>query len=253
MGKNYPIDRDKKGRYRHSFVFMRGATVTVKLADTEGVIKGIISTIEQYYFVVDVEEAGEKYQVTVNLGGVQYIKHDEFQTVEERSPKKAAEDLSTTFVFNVGEKIGCVFKNGKMLKGTLLSEGAYYLYIKSEKGSYYTIMKSALNYVRHKDHKPKLLLNDFYTEEMKAENYAKPTEFVLEEGHIVRVVFANGKELAGVVLDEEKHWILLVVEQGYQVTVLKEAFVYMKHNVTDTKAQLYMKNKRLRKQLCKLG
>ncbi|PFR33540.1 hypothetical protein COK29_34045 [Bacillus cereus] len=61
----------------------------------------------------------------------------------------------------------------------------------------------------------------------------------------------NGKELAGVVLDEEKYWGLLALEKRSQATVLKEPYVYMKHDVFDTKVNLYVENKRLRKKLRK--
>ncbi|MEC2259682.1 hypothetical protein P9H08_23990, partial [Bacillus cereus] len=58
-------------------------------------------------------------------------------------------------------------KDGKGIKGIVLSEGAYYLYVKTEKEKYYTIMKSALSYIVHMKHDPLLETNDFYTEEMK--------------------------------------------------------------------------------------
>ncbi|PGQ51407.1 hypothetical protein COA22_28600, partial [Bacillus cereus] len=48
MGKNYPIDRDSRGRYRHSYVFMRGATVDIKLLNHDEVLKGKVTTIEEY-------------------------------------------------------------------------------------------------------------------------------------------------------------------------------------------------------------
>jgi len=38
MGENYTIDRDKKGRYRHSYVFMRGADVEIKLQQLRNII-----------------------------------------------------------------------------------------------------------------------------------------------------------------------------------------------------------------------
>lgn len=107
------------------------------------------------------------YQVTVNFAEVKYIRHEEFATVEERSPNFNPKDKKTSFVFEIGEKVSCVFKDGKRMKGFVLSEGAYYLYIKTEKGNYCTIMKSALSYIAHVKHTPLLELNDFYIEEMK--------------------------------------------------------------------------------------
>ncbi|MED3080255.1 hypothetical protein [Bacillus wiedmannii] len=41
MSKNYSVDRDKKGRYRHSYVFMRGTDVEIKLFGYEGFLKEI--------------------------------------------------------------------------------------------------------------------------------------------------------------------------------------------------------------------
>ncbi|OUB62845.1 hypothetical protein BK750_20375 [Bacillus thuringiensis serovar jegathesan] len=76
MGKNYPIDRDSRGRYRHSYVFMRGATVDIKLLNYDDLLKGEITTIEEYYCVLDVEGASDPSQVTVNLSEVKYIRHE---------------------------------------------------------------------------------------------------------------------------------------------------------------------------------
>ncbi|PFE71506.1 hypothetical protein CN316_09995 [Bacillus cereus] len=251
MSKNYSIDRDKNGRYRHSFVFMRGSEVSIKLFDTEGLIKGIVTSIEQFYLVVDVEKEGLIYQVTVNLGEVEYIKHAEFPTVEDRSPKKDTDDVSTSFVFNIGEKIICTFRDGKRLKANLLSESAFYLYVRTEKGSHFTVMKNAVNYVRHMKHEPGFLVNDFYSTEMKDRGYSKPTEFTFSVGDTITVVFRNGKELSGVVLDEEKYWILLMIDEkkGSQATVLKQAYLYIKHAQFDKKANLYVENKQLKKRL----
>jgi len=47
LGKNYSIDRDGRRRYRHSYVFMRGATVAIKLLNYDELLKGKISTIEE--------------------------------------------------------------------------------------------------------------------------------------------------------------------------------------------------------------
>ncbi|EOO65096.1 hypothetical protein IIC_06155 [Bacillus cereus VD021] len=145
MGKNYSVDRDKKGRYRHSYVFMRGTDVEIKLLGHESLLKGKVTTIEEYYCVLDVEGDGDPYQVTVNFAEIKYIRHEEFVSVEERSPNYTLEDKKTSFVFEIGEKIACTFKDGKRMKGFVLSEGAYYLYIKTEKGNFCTIMKSALS------------------------------------------------------------------------------------------------------------
>ncbi|MBE7106159.1 hypothetical protein FT637_25070 [Bacillus cereus] len=249
MNKNYSIERDKNGRYRHSFAFMRGCAVSVKVFGVDSLIKGIVSSIEKYYLVIDVEEKDEKYQVTVNLPEIKYIKHDKLPTVEERSSKDI--DSSTSFAFYVGETIACYFKDGKGIKGTLLSEGAFYFYVETEKGSYFTVMKSAISYVRHKKVEPVLLVNDFYTVEMKDQGYAKPTEFTFSVGDSISVVFESGKELSGVVLDEEKYWFLLMIDEkkGSQVTVFKESYAYIKHGVFDTKPTLYLQNKRLKKAL----
>lgn len=54
MGKNYLIDRDSRGRYRHSYVFMRGTTVDIKLLSHDELLKGKVTTIEEYYCVLDV-------------------------------------------------------------------------------------------------------------------------------------------------------------------------------------------------------
>lgn len=178
MGKNYSVDRDKHGRYRHSYVFMRGSEVAVKLFDRDDFLKGKVSTIEQYYLVLDVVEEGKTYQVTVIFGSVKYIKHDKFPIVQERSSKGNCEKKDTSFVFNLGEKIVCVFKDGKMVKGELLAEDTYYVYIQTDKGSFLTVMKGGLSYIRHKKYEPKLLVDGFYTEELKMNGYAKPTEYV---------------------------------------------------------------------------
>lgn len=85
LGKNYFIDRDSRGRYRHSYVFMKGATV--KLLNHDELLKGKISTIEEYYCVLDMEGNGNLYQVTVNFSEVNYIRYEEFPTVSERSSK----------------------------------------------------------------------------------------------------------------------------------------------------------------------
>ncbi|MGE7869297.1 hypothetical protein ACQKNO_24535 [Bacillus paramycoides] len=251
MGKNY-IDRDKNGRFRHSFVFMRGSEVSVKVFGLDAVIKGFVSSIEKYYLVIDVEEAEERYQVTINFPEIKYIKHEQLPTVEERSSKDIEKE--TTFVFTVGDKVACFFKDGKGFKGTLLSEGEYYLYIETDKGSYMTLMKSGLSYVRHKKYVPELLVNDFYTVEMKEEGYSKPTEFTFSVGDAITAVFQSGKELSGIVLDEEKYWLLLLIDEkkGTQVTVFKEAYTYIKHGVLETKSNLYLDNKKLRKSLRKL-
>ncbi|PGQ51401.1 hypothetical protein COA22_28605, partial [Bacillus cereus] len=71
------------------------------------------TTIEEYYCVLDVEGTSGSYQVTVNFSEVKYIRHEEFPTVEERSPKYSEGDKKTSFVFKIGEKISCVFKDGK--------------------------------------------------------------------------------------------------------------------------------------------
>lgn len=248
LGRNYPIDRDSRGRYRHSYVFMRGATVDIKLLNHDEVLKGKITTIEEYYCVLDVEGTSGSYQVTVNFSEVKYIRHEEFPTVEERSPKYYEGDKKTSFVFKIGEKISCVFKDGKGIKGTLLSEDAYYLYVKSEKENHYTIMKGALSYIAHVKHDPLLLTNDFYTEEMKLANYKKPTEYVFSVGDTITVYFPTGKNVSGVVLDESKYWVLLQTEKR-QLTIFKGSYSYFKHEMYDTKAYLYVGNKKLRKQL----
>lgn len=85
--------------------------------------------------------------------------------------------------------IGCVFKDGKGIKGTLLSEDAYYLYVKTEKENYYTIMKGASSYIIHVKHDLLLRTNDFYTEEMKLANYKKSTEYVFSVGDTITVYF----------------------------------------------------------------
>ena len=250
MGKNYPIDRDKRGRYRHSFVFVRGVEVSVKLFNRVDLLKGKVTTIERYYFVLAMEEEGKTYQITINFSEVKYIKHDVFPTVQERSPKGNLENTKTSFVFNLGEQLVCVFKDGKIVKGELLSENAYYVYIRTDKGSFLTVMKGALNYIRHKKHKPMLLVDDFYTEEMRDGGYSKPTEYVFDVGDTITVVFTNGKELSGVVTDERKYWLLLTMKDK-QVTIMKESYAYIKHAVYPTKANLYVDNKRLRKNLRK--
>lgn len=250
MGKNYSIDRDSKGRYRHSFVFMRGTDVEIKLLGHESLLKGKVTTIEEYYCVLDVEGDGDPYQVTVNFAEIQFIRHEEFLSVEERSPNYTSEDKETSFVFGVGEKIACVFKDGKRMKGFVLSEGAYYLYIKTEKGNFYTIMKSALSYIAHSQHTPLLNTNDFYTEEMKATGYVKPTEYVFSVGDQITVFFASGKKLAGVVLDESKYWVLLQ-SQKLQYTVLKGNYLYFKHGIYRNKPYLYVANRKLKKELRK--
>lgn len=249
MGKNYSIDRDKRGCYRHSFVFMRGSEVSIKVFGVDSLIKGIVSSIEKYYLVIDVTEEEDKYQVTVNFPEIKYIKHEHLPTVEERSTKEI--ESHTSFVFSVGDKMACVFKDGKGIKGTLLSEGAFYLYVETEKGSYITVMKSAVGYVKHKKYESRLLVNDFYTAEMKDQGYSKPTEFTFSVGDSITVVFQNGKDLSGIVLDEEKYWFLLMIDEkkGTQVTVFKEAYSYIKHAVFDTKSHLYLQNKLLRKAL----
>ncbi len=248
LGKNYPIDRDSRGRYRHSFVFMRGATVDIKLLNHDDLLKGKISTIEEYYCVLDVEGNGALYQVTVNFSEVKYIRHEEFPTVEERSPKFSEGKKKTSFVFEIGELIGCVFKDGKGIKGTLLSEDAYYLYVKTEKENYYTIMKGALSYVTHVKHDPLLMTNDFYTKEMKLADYKKPTEYVFSVEDTITVYFPSGKNVSGVVLDESKYWVLLQTEKR-QLTIFKGSYSYFKHEPYETKAYLYVGNRSLRKQL----
>ncbi|MGA4465987.1 hypothetical protein ACPA2L_25615 [Bacillus bombysepticus] len=248
MGKNYSVDRDKKGRYRHSYVFLRGADVEIKLLGQEGLLKGKVTTIEEYYCVLDVKGDGDPYQVTVNFAEVKYIKHEEFPTVEERSPSLKFKDKSTSFVFEIGERIGCSFKDGKGMKGVLLSEGVYYLYIKTDKGNYYTIMKSALSYIAHNKHDPILETNDFYIEEMKIAGHNKPTEYVFSVGDQVTVYFTSGKKLSGLVLDESKYWVLLQSEK-LQITVLKGSYSYFKHEVYESKPYLYVSNKRLKKTL----
>ncbi|EJQ35994.1 hypothetical protein IEE_05514 [Bacillus cereus BAG5X1-1] len=255
MSKNYSIDRDKNGRFRHSFVFMRGSEVSIKVFGVDSWIKGIVSSIEKYYLVIDVAEGEEKYQVTVNLSEIKYIKHEELPTVEERSANDI--DKSTSFVFSVGDKVGCMFKDGKgigiKVPVTVLSEGAFYLYVETDKGTYLTVMKSAVSYVRHEKYEPGLLVNDFYTAEMRDQGYSKPTEFTFSVGDSITVVFESGKELSGVVLDEEKYWILLMIDEkkGTQVTVLKQSYVYIRHAQFDTKANLYVENKQLKKRLRK--
>ncbi|MEB8713901.1 hypothetical protein GH876_29460 [Bacillus thuringiensis] len=248
MGKNYSVDRDKKGRYRHSYVFMRETNVEIKLLGHESLLKGKVSTIEEYYCVLDVEGDDDPYQVTVNFAEIKYIRHQEFVSVEERSPNYTAEDKKILFVFDIGEKITCAFKDGKGMKGFVLSEGAYYLYIKTEKGKFYTIMKSALSYILHDEHPALLETNDFYTEEMKAAGYSKPTEYVFSVGDQITVFFANSKSVTGVVLDESKYWVLLQSEK-LQITVLKGSYSYFKHEVYETKPYLYLANKRLKKML----
>ena len=52
---------------------------------------------------------GEPYQVTVNFAEVKYIKHEEFVSVEERSPNYTPEDKKTSFAFDIGEKIAFAF------------------------------------------------------------------------------------------------------------------------------------------------
>ncbi|WP_147808387.1 hypothetical protein [Bacillus sp. SH7-1] len=250
MGKNYSIDRDNKGRYRHSYVFMRGVTLEIKLLGHDTLLKGKVTTIEEYYCVVDVEGDDGLYQVTVNFAEVKYIRHEEFATVEERSPNFNPKDKKTSFVFEIGEKVSCVFKDGKRMKGFVLSEGAYYLYIKTEKGNYCTIMKSALSYIAHVKHNPLLELNDFYIEEMKTAGHKKPTEYVFSVGDEITVCFANGKNVSGVVLDEGKYWVLLQSER-FQITVLKGSYSYFKHGVFKSKSYLYVANKRLKKTLRK--
>ncbi|MEB9506439.1 hypothetical protein P4J13_21125 [Bacillus anthracis] len=250
MGKNYSVDRDKKGRYRHSYVFTRGANVEVKLFGYDALIKGKVTTIEEYYCVLDVEGDSDPYQVTINFAEVRYIKHEEFPTVEERSPKFSHEDITTSFVFEIGEKIAVVFKDGKSMKGFVLSEGAYYLYIRTEKGNHYTIMKSALSYIAHKKHKALLDTNDFYIEEMKSAGYVKPTEYVFSIGDTITVFFASGKKISGIVLDESRYWVLLQSEK-LQITVLKASYVYFEHKVYESKPYLYIANKRLKKTLRK--
>ena len=248
LSKNYSIDRDSRGRYRHSYVFMRGVNVEIKLLNHEDLLKGKITSIEEYYCVLDMEGPSGSYQVTVNFSEVKYIRHEEFQTVEERSPKFSERDKKASFVFKIGEKIGCVFKDGKGIKGIVLSEGAYYLYVKTEKEKYYTIMKSALSYIVHMKHDPLLETNDFYTEEMKLADYKKPTEYVFSVGDTIMVYFPSGKNVSGIVLDESKYWVLLQTEKR-QLTVFKGSYSYFKHEMYDTKAYLYVGNKKLRKQL----
>ena len=97
MGKNYSLERDKKGRYRHSFVFMRGSELSVKLFGVDSLLKGIVSSIEKYYIVLDVREGEVTYQVTVNLSEIKYIKHDPLLAVEERSSKDVAKESSFVF------------------------------------------------------------------------------------------------------------------------------------------------------------
>lgn len=104
-----------------------GVTVDIKLLNQDELLKGKFSTIEEYYCVLDMEGNGDLYQITVNFFEFKYIRHEEFPTVEERSPKFSAGDKKTSFVFEIGEMIGCVFKDGKGIKCTLLSEDAYYL------------------------------------------------------------------------------------------------------------------------------
>lgn len=250
MGKNYSVDRDKKGRYRHSYVFMRGTDVEIKLFGHEGFLKGKVTTIEEYYCVLDVDGDGDPYQVTVNFAEVKYIRHEEFVSVEERSPNYTPEDKKISFAFDIGEKIACAFKDGKGMKGFVLSEGAYYLYIKTDKGNFCTIMKSALSYILHDKHTALLETNDFYTEEMKAAGYSKPTEYVFSVGDEITVFFANGKSVTGVVLDESKYWVLLQSEK-LQITVLKGSYSYFKHQTYENKPFLYQANKRLKKALKK--
>ncbi|HFU7090120.1 TPA: hypothetical protein ACGN8S_005274 [Bacillus cereus] len=251
MSRNYSLERDKNGRYRHSFVFMRGSEVTIKLFGVDSLLKGIVSSIEKYYLVVDVEEDDTKYQVTVNLSEIKYIKHEQLPTVEERSSKEI--ESNTSFVFSVGDKVACVFKDGKGIRGTLLSEGTFYLYVETDKGVYVTVMKSAVSYVRHKKIEPELLVNDFYIAEMKDQVYSKPTEYTFSVGDFITAVFENGKELSGVVLDEAKYWLLLMIDEkkGSQATVFKESYAYIKHGVFDTKPNLYLQNKQLKKELRK--
>lgn len=251
MSKNYPLERDKNGRYRHSFVFMRGTEVSIKLFGVDPLLKGVVSSIEKYYLVIDVEEKSEKYQLTVNLSEINYIKHEQLPSAEERSSKEI--ESYTTFPFFVGDKVACVFKDGKGIKGTLLSEGAFYLYVVTDKDVYLTVMKSAVSYVRHKKIEPELLVNDFYIAEMKDQGYSKPTEYTFSVGDLITVVFENGKELSGVVLDESKYWLLLMIDEqkGSQATVFKESYAYIKHGVFDTKPNLYMQNKQLKKELRK--
>ncbi|MBE7121994.1 hypothetical protein [Bacillus cereus] len=250
MGKNYSVDRDNKGRYRHSYVFMRGTDVEIKLLGHESLLKGKVTTIEEYYCVLDVEGDGDSYQVTVNFAEVKYIRHEEFVSVEERSFNFMPEDKKTSFVFDIGEKIGCSFKDGKGMKGVVLSEGAYYLYIKTEKGNYYTIMKSALSYIAHEKHTPLLATNDFYIEEMKEAGHKKSTEYVFSVDDEITVFFASGKNVSGIVQDESKYWVLLQSKK-LQITVLKGNYSYFKHAVYESKPYLYVANKRLKKTLRK--
>jgi len=92
---------------------MRGTNVEIKLLGHESLLKGKVSTIEEYYCVLDVEGDDDPYQVTVNFAEIKYIRHQEFVSVEERSPNYTAEDKKTSFVFDIGEKIACAFKDGK--------------------------------------------------------------------------------------------------------------------------------------------
>lgn len=144
---------------------------------------------------------------------MKYIRYEEFAIVEERSPNFNLKDKKISFVFEVGEKVSCVFKDGKCMKGSVISEGAYYLYIKTEKGNYCTLMKSALFYIVHVKHTPLLELNDFYIEEMKTAGYKKPTEYIFYVGDEIIIFFANGKSVTGVVLDESKYRVLLQSEK----------------------------------------
>lgn len=103
-------------------------------------------------------------------------------------------------------------------------------------------MKGGLSYIRYKKHELKLLVDDFYTEELKIAGYFNPTDYVFVVGDTFTVVFVNGKELSGVVSDESKYWVLLDVKDK-QVTIFKESYVYIKHDICKTKANLYVENK----------
>ena len=83
---------------------------------------------------------------------------------------------------------------------------------------------------------------------MKLADYKKPTEYVFSVWDSITVYFPSGKNVSGVVLAESKYWVLLQTEKR-QLTIFKDSYSYFKHEMYDTKAYLYVGNRKLRKQL----
>ncbi|MGE6599792.1 hypothetical protein [Bacillus proteolyticus] len=159
MGKNYSVVRDKKGRYRHSYVFMRGTDVEIKLLGHESLLKGKVTTIEEYYCILDVEGYGDPYQVTVNFAEVKYIRYEEFVFEIGEKIACAFKDGKRMkgFVLSVGDQITVFFANGKSVTGVVFDESKYWVLLQSEKLQI-TVLKGSYSYFKHQNYENKPFL-----------------------------------------------------------------------------------------------